>query len=81
MFHADKIDPLCSNKDLIIRAEHHERQLLRLEQERDAMETKYEVRRPHIACDREPNFPQEAVKKLKASQAELDAIVQSLESL
>jgi len=41
-----QIDDLCRNKDLVIHAEHHERQIRRLEQERDAMEAKYEV------CDR-----------------------------
>ena len=34
-----------------------------------------------FACVREPNSLQEAVKKYKASQAELDALVQNLESL
>ena len=43
VFHADRIDVLCSNKDLIIKAEQFERQVRRLEQERDAMEAKYEV--------------------------------------
>jgi len=58
-------DSETNNKDLIIKAEHHERQIRRLEQERDAMEAKYE----------------DAVKKYKASQAELDNLVQSLDAL
>jgi len=44
VLYADRIDVLYSIKDLVIRAEHHERQVRRLEQERDAMEAKYEVR-------------------------------------
>jgi len=34
-----------------------------------------------LACVLEPDSLQEAVKKHKASQAELDALVQTLESL
>ena len=43
MLHADLIEVLYSVKDLAIQAENRERQVHRLEQERDAMEAKYEV--------------------------------------
>jgi len=73
---------LCSMGDLAIRSENHERHVRRLEQERDAMEAKYEVCIAwHFACVQKLNSPQEAVKEYKASQAELDALVQNLESL
>lgn len=44
VLYGDQIDDLCSTKDLAIRVENHERHVHRLEQERDAMEAKYEVR-------------------------------------
>jgi hypothetical protein len=43
VLYADRNDALCSTKDLVIRFENLERQARRLEQERDAMEAKYEV--------------------------------------
>jgi hypothetical protein len=43
VLYAGQIDNLCSAKDLVIQAEYHERQMRRLEHERDAMEAKYEV--------------------------------------
>lgn len=70
-------------RELDTKAEHYERQIHRLEQERDEMEKKYEVR--HFSyimkLGRLPTFRQEAVKKYQASQAELDALVRNLDSL
>jgi tropomyosin len=70
-------------RELDTKAEHYERQIHRLEQERDEMEKKYEVR--HSSYVNEPDrpltFQQDAVKKYQTSQAELDALVRNLDSL
>jgi len=81
---ADQLIPsFLRIRELDTKAEHYERQIHRLEQERDEMEKKYEVRnsRTYDEPDRPLTFQQEAVKKYQASQAELDALVRNLDSL
>lgn len=58
-------DTLCRLRQVDVKAEHFEKQVQRVEQERDQWERKYE----------------EAQEKYYASKRELDEVVQQMESL
>lgn len=67
-----------------LKAEHFERQVQRLEQERDQWEKKYEVRSCRDCVCHFTDFClrlQEAVEKYRASKLELDELVSSMEGM
>jgi len=68
-----------------VKAEHFERQVQRVEQERDTWEKKYEVRAEHGRSRMLSRFSlrilQEAQAKYRESKAELDELVQNMEGL
>jgi tropomyosin, fungi type len=68
-----------------VKAEHFERQVQRVEQERDMWEKKYEVRPEHGQSHMVMRFSlrilQDAQAKYRESKAELDELVQNMEGL
>ena len=67
-----------------MKAEHFERQVQRLEQERDQWEKKYEVRKglaPKFLHNAHVQVPQEAEAKFRESKKELDELIQQMDSL
>ncbi|THH12275.1 hypothetical protein EW146_g7773 [Bondarzewia mesenterica] len=69
------------SRSLDVKVEHLERQLLRVEQERDEWERKYEVIRRSIYPLLGSSCSIEAQEKYRASKAELDELVKSMESI
>ena len=68
-----------------VKAEHFERQVTRVEQERDEWERKHGVSARHfevtLGDSTDLNPAQEAVEKYQQSKRELDEVVQQMESL
>ena len=65
-----------------LKAEHFERQVHTLEQERDTWEKKYEVRKiDHLSFPSHTTCLQDTLAKYQESKKELDELVASMEGL